>query len=670
LPTLYQVRLPPPADWQELQRMTSDLYKRLWSNEDIQEFGSIGQRQNGVDVFALQADGNVYAIRADGTTAWTASVGTNSTAVPDFQGGLVVTDWQSIWKLDGTTGQAYPSYASVSGNGVSTPVIHTDGTIFALDGNAVVGIDPLTGQQKFSVPLPLDTDNQTEGGSVEPYGCWDSPMPQGSSNSTSSPTTIGSLIIAGDGYAYLPVFYTESTTNHNDWCVWQTRTTAHLDILRVGTGGDAYTIEVKQWTYNYSRVQYTELGPDSYVYGPTIQTAPIPKVSLANPTTNADTGVLISWEEDTPAWCAYQAESETGQPITTGCEDAATTFNLATTEGTSLASTSPISLPGQVTPVQPIVQREDGSYVGTVWASYTNMMIAFTPSGTVLWTEPGDTPQIATADGGVIGTSGITYDQNGVATGMLATLPTYSWLGYAYQDGPLNQVAALAVNFAPSFLAMLGGNNSANGTAVKQTWFPRLTSCHDPGTNVTCPGPKEVAESALTALRAFVPTCQNCASKVFVPLGGINEQARFSKWIGRAGLFDGTKSNFPMFLLCLPITGTNQCYGEGRDILSTVSDKMASGGTSNLSMTPSPLGLITFYDPFYLKGHCAVTSNQPSDFWHQSVLFHEGLHGFYGQFNDDIQKALGIQVGTDSINITRYIYNNAFGITGAGNCSK
>jgi hypothetical protein len=36
--------------------MTCDLYKRLWSNEDIQEFGSLGQRQNGVDVFGFMGD--------------------------------------------------------------------------------------------------------------------------------------------------------------------------------------------------------------------------------------------------------------------------------------------------------------------------------------------------------------------------------------------------------------------------------------------------------------------------------------------------------------------------------------------------------------------------------------------------------------------------------------
>lgn len=51
MPNLHQVKLPPPSDWQELQRMTCDLYKKIWRNEYIHEFGSIGQRQNGVDVY-------------------------------------------------------------------------------------------------------------------------------------------------------------------------------------------------------------------------------------------------------------------------------------------------------------------------------------------------------------------------------------------------------------------------------------------------------------------------------------------------------------------------------------------------------------------------------------------------------------------------------------------
>jgi hypothetical protein len=67
------------------------------------------------------------------------------------------------------------------------------------------------------------------------------------------------------------------------------------------------------------------------------------------------------------------------------------------------------------------LQRQDGSFVGVAfvgdqWANFYDLvpyMVAFDASGAVLWSVPNEEPQIATADGGVIGKSGITYDQNG-----------------------------------------------------------------------------------------------------------------------------------------------------------------------------------------------------------------------------------------------------------------
>ncbi|MGO8761601.1 MAG: hypothetical protein ACLP2P_09685 [Desulfobaccales bacterium] len=53
MPTLHQAKWPIPMDWQEFQRMTCDLYKELLDNQDIQEFGSLGQRQNGIDIFGF-----------------------------------------------------------------------------------------------------------------------------------------------------------------------------------------------------------------------------------------------------------------------------------------------------------------------------------------------------------------------------------------------------------------------------------------------------------------------------------------------------------------------------------------------------------------------------------------------------------------------------------------
>jgi hypothetical protein len=57
MPSLHQIKLPPPIDWQELQRMTCDLFKEIWRNDYIQIFGSIGQRQDGVDVFGNPNNG-------------------------------------------------------------------------------------------------------------------------------------------------------------------------------------------------------------------------------------------------------------------------------------------------------------------------------------------------------------------------------------------------------------------------------------------------------------------------------------------------------------------------------------------------------------------------------------------------------------------------------------
>ena len=229
-------------------------------------------------------------------------------------------------------------------------------------------------------------------------------------------------------------------------------TTWHLRLLRVETTGDSYEIPLGDW--------------QSYEANNNFQSVYVSNVSLI---TNADQGVLASYEVDT-------------YPNTGSMTSA---FYLATTSGPSIASNSQVAMvPEQATPVQPMLQRQDGSFVGVVSSSVGNFMVAFTPSGGTLFTVPNDTPQIATSDNGVIGASGTTYDQNGNITGQTVTLtpnPSQSsggqWPGwmanltgssYSAASGVAMALASAPITYATNFASLPGGNSSTQGTAIQQ----------------------------------------------------------------------------------------------------------------------------------------------------------------------------------------------------------
>jgi hypothetical protein len=104
-------------------------------------------------------------------------------------------------------------------------------------------------------------------------------------------------------------------------------------------------------------------------------------------------------------------------------------------------------------------------------------MLAFDAAGAVRWTVQGDEPAIATADGGVIGKSGIAYDAAGSAiwqTGLqigdprLAGNAQPSWGAQAYSFGPggVSQ-DYIWFEYASSFGVVPGGNPSGYGTFVE-----------------------------------------------------------------------------------------------------------------------------------------------------------------------------------------------------------
>ena len=168
--------------------------------------------------------------------------------------------------------------------------------------------------------------------------------------------------------------------------------------------------------------------------------------------TNADTGVVLTWGQ------FFSADSAIGP----------TQYGMAITTGTSVSIVSAPSVPGQplvgtaLSPVFPVLQAEDGSFFG----SYQTDMVAFDQAGNVRWMVPNEYPLLATPDGGMIGQSGITYDQNGNATGQ-GNLYTQSWTYNMYQVvGLVDRLAVLPTLLATSFWAFQAANNSANLAAA------------------------------------------------------------------------------------------------------------------------------------------------------------------------------------------------------------
>jgi hypothetical protein len=149
--------------------------------------------------------------------------------------------------------------------------------------------------------------------------------------------------------------------------------------------------------------------------------------------------------------------------------------------------------------VAPLLQRHDGSFVGFAlvgdrqapFFTLTPYMVAFDATGNALWSVANEQPLVTTEDNGVIGTSGITYDQNGNATGQGAvkadikfdqngvltgkSIVSPGWLGnvlgtaYSADSGVLADTVAPKTAYASTFAAFTYGNASGNGTAINQS---------------------------------------------------------------------------------------------------------------------------------------------------------------------------------------------------------
>ena len=566
------------------------------------------------DVFAWQNGGTVQAITSDGTVAWTADVsqaGCNGCLLPDFQGGLIVDSsdgsQESIYKLDGLTGQPYPAYTVDAHSYVAAQIaIHPDGTIFAhisnyVDGDSVVGIDPTTGAEKFRVSLPARINSNAD------------------------------IMIAGDGYAYLPYGYTVPSA------------APHLKLLRVSSNGTNSIFDIDDSTG----------GEDAF---------PVTYYSTPALISNSDDGVFLSWQDGTGG------------------------YHWTSVSSTAFVDYTGPRIPGQETDsVAPVLQRQDGSFVGFAlvgdrlapFFTLTPYMVAFDASGNVLWSVANEQPFIATGDNGVIGTSGLTYDQNGNATGQglikadikfaqngIVTgqsITTLSWFGNAYQIGSIDQFLVTPIYLATTWTALQYGNQSGNGKSIKEDWFPPLQHCT---TTPGCIGPHEAIYNALSDLviRLSDSTLSGIAqTAVFNKLGtdSMGNQLTTQSFITyltkhKPTFYDGLRSNFCWEALRSVVVNTLCSRWHIINIfLGSVADYFGDPAHPRQAISATPNNpLVIFFNPSEI-----LYDNVGNNLGNEALIFHEALHGITGKFDSELEGLLPPPSGS-ICGITPYLQNN------------
>jgi hypothetical protein len=127
--------------------------------------------------------------------------------------------------------------------------------------------------------------------------------------------------------------------------------------------------------------------------------------------------------------------------------------------------------------VSPVLQAQDGSYVGTLYDDQgQEYMVAFDGSGNVRWSVAGVFPRVALANAGVVGETGlqgdlpVSFDASGTP---VATVPLRirSWRGNSYALGSVFRLSDLGVQTAYTLWAQEGANPSKNGTASRNWKF-------------------------------------------------------------------------------------------------------------------------------------------------------------------------------------------------------
>jgi hypothetical protein len=613
------------------------------------------------DVFAVSRNGKVQAITADGHTKWTAN--TNGLVIADFQGG-VIDAGDVIQKLDGKTGQPLPAYTLQDSYWVFG--IHTDGTVFAVDRDKVVGVDSKTGQPKFSIQLQSGVST------------WQNDCPDG--GGSGSQVNDGyfnaeRIMVAGDGYAYLAYgSYSSSATAH---CEEQNdaggrashlRTSSYhaqvqYRLLRIGSDGASKDLLIQTWTEDHSetdtgqRIPLYPLPDGEWALGyethlRNLNTGSIPPSSHwdTDPITNADEGVVLSWVDLNATGSSYTKDCDGWQALQHPCTESSTSQflsyapKLTTVTNGQLSTTVPVSVSGvdQEARIQPVLQTENGDYIGVQYSD-VQKLIAFNAAGEKRWTKPvpnGAEPLYALANGGVIYREGVyagmspqvvTLDADGNEVSRAAdTGIKRSWTVNAYRPGSIESVVPNFKKLARTFAGVVSGNYSGTLTSVLLDWFPPLEHCtSSPG----CLGPYDVAHNALSDLIRRLdtePVPGSVAARAQVEI--------FDKLHVDSNLSPATTAGFVRYIrskkpLFYDGTESTYCYESLQPVTSkfcnflpftgTVKEHFENDSRENAAADTPSYPLLVFFRPTSL-GFNDSGKNKGNE----ALIFHEALHGY------------------------------------------
>ena len=494
---------------------------------------------SGADLFVLD-DNGLRALATDGSTVWSVAAEHDSSTqvIPDFAGSTFLKEpihdsplvTHVLKGIDPSTHQLSTLYTFTPSLQLSTTcwgiymwcftdnfatqtvIPHPSGVVFVLDapfyssgcqdpttGNnipcviQVKVLDPSTGQILGSVSL--ENSSSFVGEDVEYWYINGYPLDGFScySNCQSRPS-IGNMIVAGDGNAYLPYFYGTETASSSGtaWnSILDAQVTAEYDLqsdsylmaLRVSPDGTYAKTQLDHWTreahWNFDTG--TSTYTTSCAGGPWGDGGPLTTI------TNADGGAAIF------------AQVLLNPSLLPTQLDPSGACGSSIQNITQISYVSQNGLGSQVNAApsvfSPTLQRADGSYIGT---DGTNNLIALGLDGSVVWQTPTNDPNpvmplYATADGGAIATSTtqctsnlVTYssctpqlgtlytvDQNGNVTSQTADNGTeYSWTGEWYDPPPAGGVISAVtypqLNLAPTFAGILAGNHSGTPVGIQQ----------------------------------------------------------------------------------------------------------------------------------------------------------------------------------------------------------